>query len=412
MVKMFHNTDIAIIGGGASGLIAAITAKRKNPALRVTLLEGLDRVGKKLITTGNGRCNITNLDLSLSHFHGENKDFCRYALSRFGYSATKDFFESVGVDFVTENNRVYPASLQASSVVDALRFECDRLGVETLLSCKITDIKKSDCFTLFANDKKIIAKAVIVATGLFSGGDKIGSDGSFFRVLKNMGLSSVKATPSLVQLKTETDFVKQLKGIKTDAKATLLKDGKALSENTDEVLFCDYGLSGPAILQISRESARDERKYEVSLDLYPDTEKSVLTDRIEKRISLFGNRNLDEFFTGSVNKRLGQVVLKYCGFKLSDPVSSLTKNDASKIASALKDLRFKVTSNTGFLNSQVTAGGLSTRDFDDKTMMCKKISGLFASGEILDIDGDCGGFNLAWSWASGSLAAESAVDYI
>lgn len=409
---MLHNTDIAIIGGGASGLIAAITAKRKNPALRVTVLEGLDRVGKKLITTGNGRCNITNLDLSLSHFHGENKDFCRHALSRFGYNETRDFFETIGVDFVAENDRVYPASLQASSVVDALRFECDRLGIETILSCKVTDIKKTDFFTLFANDKKIVAKAVIVATGLFSGGEKIGSDGSFFRILKNIGLSSVKATPSLVQLKTETDFVKQLKGIKVDAKATLLKDGKATSENTDEVLFCDYGLSGPAILQISRESARDERKYEVSLDLYPDTDKSVLTDRISKRIALFGQRNLEEFFTGSLNKRLGQVVLKYCGFKLSEAVSTLTFKDAEKIASVLKDFRFKVTSNTGFLNSQVTAGGLSTRDFDDKTMMCKKIGGLFASGEILDIDGDCGGFNLAWCWASGSLAAESAVEYI
>ncbi len=409
---MLYSTDIAIIGGGASGLIAAITAKRKNPALRVTILEGLDRVGKKLITTGNGRCNITNLDLSLSHFHGENKEFCRFALDRFGYNETKTFFESIGVDFVSENDRVYPASLQASSVLDALRFECDRLGIETVLSCKITDIKKTDNFTLSSGSQNFSAKAVVVATGLFSGGEKIGSDGSFFRILKNMGLSSVKATPSLVQLKTETDFVKQLKGIKIDAKATLLKDGKVCSENTDEVLFCDYGLSGPAILQISRESARDERKYEVSLDLYPDTEKSVLAKHISKRIALLGERNLEEFFTGSLNKRLGQVILKYCGLRLSDPVSSLTAKDAEKTASALKDFRFKVTSNTGFLNSQVTAGGLSTREFDDKTMMCKKIKGLFSAGEILDIDGDCGGFNLAWAWASGSLAAESAVDFV
>ncbi|MBO7217401.1 MAG: aminoacetone oxidase family FAD-binding enzyme, partial [Clostridia bacterium] len=256
---MSHTTSIAIIGGGASGLIAAIMAKRKNPALRVTIFEGLDRVGKKLITTGNGRCNITNLDLSLTHFHGENKGFCEYALSRFGYEESKAFFESIGIDFLNEGDRVYPASLQAASVVDALRFECDKIGVETVLSCKITDIKKSDGVTLFANDKKITARAVIVATGLFSGGEKIGSDGSIFRLLKNMGIGSVKATPSLVQLKTETDIVKQLKGIKVEAKATLLREGKAVAENTDEVLFCDYGLSGPAILAISREAARDER---------------------------------------------------------------------------------------------------------------------------------------------------------
>ena len=406
---MNRKTDIAVIGGGAAGLIAAITAKRKNTNLSVTLIEGLDRVGKKLITTGNGRCNITNLDLSLSHFHGEDREFCRYALSRFGYNEIKEFFESIGVDFVAEGDRVYPASLQAASVVDALRFECERIGVETVTSCKITDIKSGADFTLFAEGEKFTARAVIVATGLFSGGDKIGSDGSIFRLLKNMGIAAVKATPSLVQLKTETDYVKQLKGIKTVATASLLRDGKTISQNTDEVLFCDYGLSGPAILQISRESARDEGKYEVSLDLYPNTEKTALTASIIKRIELLKSRTLEEFFTGALNKRLGQVVLKYCGFKLSDSALSLTEKDAEKIAAALKDFRFRVLSNTGFLNSQVTAGGLSTREFDPETMECKKRSGLYCVGEILDIDGDCGGFNLSFAWASGMLAAESAV---
>ncbi len=409
---MEHKTDIAVIGGGAAGLIAAIVAKRKAPALSVTLIEGLDRVGKKLITTGNGRCNITSLELSLSSFHGEDREFCRYALSRFGYAEIKAFFESIGVDFVSEGRRVYPASLQASSVVDALRFECEKLGVKTVTSCKITSIKKGELYTLLSDSEKFEAGAVIVAAGLFSGGEKLGSDGSIFRLLKGMGIASVKATPSLVQLKTETDFVKQLKGIKIDARATLLRDGKPCSENTDEVLFCDYGLSGPAILQISREAARDEKKYEVSLDLYPDTDKEALTAWLTKRIALLQGRALDEFFTGALNKRLGQVVLKYCGCKLCDPVSSLTEKDAKIIASALKNFSFKVLSNTGFLNSQVTAGGLKTSEFDPETMMCKKLRGLFAAGEILDIDGDCGGFNLSWAWASGALAAESAVDFL
>ncbi len=407
---MNRKTDIAIIGGGAAGLIAAITAKRKAPNLSVTLIEGLDRVGKKLITTGNGRCNITNTHLSLSRFHGEDKEFCQYALSRFGYNEIKAFFGSIGVDFVAEGDRVYPASLQAASVVDALRFECDRIGVETVTSCKITDIKKGADFTLLAEGEKFTARAVIVATGLFSGGDKIGSDGSVFRILKNMGLASVKATPSLVQLKTETDFVRQLKGIKSVATVSLLCDGKCVAKNTDEVLFCDYGLSGPAILQISRESARDERKYEVSLNLYPNTERTALVISLIKRIELLSERTLEEFFTGALNKRLGQVVLKYCGFKLSDPVSSLSESDAEKISATLKDFRFKVLSNTGFLNSQVTAGGLSTKEFDRKTMECKKLRGLYCVGEILDIDGDCGGFNLSFAWASGAIAAESAVD--
>ncbi len=409
---MQYITDIAIIGGGASGLVAAIAAKRKNNTLRVTVFEGLDRVGKKLITTGNGRCNITNKNLALDRYHSQDKDFCRFALGKYGYLEVKGFFESIGVDFVSENDRVYPASLQASSVVDALRFECERLGIETVLNCKITDIKKASDFTLTLDNMKISAKAVIVATGLFSGGEKVGSDGSVFRILKNMGFSAVKATPSLVQLKTETDFVKQLKGIKVDAKATLIRKGQPFCSNTDEVLFCDYGLSGPAILQISRQSARDDEKYEVSLDLYPDTDCDSLTATLKRRISLLFDRNLEDFFTGFLNKRLGQVVLKYCGYRLSDSVSTLSDKDAVRLATALKGLRFKVLSNTGFLNSQVTAGGLSTKEFNCETMMSKKINGLFCSGEILDIDGDCGGYNLAWAWSSGIIAGESAVDYL
>ncbi|MBO7217168.1 MAG: NAD(P)/FAD-dependent oxidoreductase, partial [Clostridia bacterium] len=156
----------------------------------------------------------------------------------------------------------------------------------------------------------------------------------------------------------------------------------------------------------------DERKYDVSLDLYSNTDIVSLKNKILKRIECLSDRNLEDFFTGMLNKRLGQVILKSCGYKLSDSVATLGARDAEIIATLLKNFRFKVTSNTGFLNSQVTAGGLSTKEFDNKTMMCKKINGLFCTGEILDIDGDCGGFNLAWCWASGSLAAEGAVNLL
>ncbi len=409
---MQYKTDLAIVGGGAAGLLAAIAAKREKPSLSVTLIEGLDRVGKKLITTGNGRCNITNLNLSLSRFHGEDTEFCRSALEAFGYREIKEFFASLGVDFAAEGNKVYPASFQAASVVDALRFECDKIGVKTVLNSKIREIKTGALFTLLSDNDTFTARAVIAASGLFSGGDKIGSDGSIFRLLKNMGLAAVKATPSLVQLKTETEWVRQLKGIKVDASASLLRDGKRVSSCTDEVLFCDYGLSGPAILQISRESGRDDKKYEVSLDLCPDKSIDELTDYLIKRIALLSDRSLENFFTGTLNKRLGQVLLKYCGLSLSDSVSFLSDNDAVKIAAVLKDFRFRVTSNTGFVNSQVTAGGLSTGEFYPDTLMCRKIRGLFAAGELLDIDGDCGGFNLSWAFASAAAAAKGAVNYL
>lgn len=409
---MNYTADIAIIGGGASGLIAAITAKRLNPSLSVLVLEALDRVGKKLITTGNGRCNITNLNLDLSRFHGEDISFCRYALERFGYDEIKEFFYSIGVDFTYEGDKVYPSSLQASSVVDALRFECDRIGVTTVLNCKIEDISFGKEYILKAKDTTVSAKVLIVCSGLLSGGDKVGSFGNIFRLLKNGGFKTVKVSPSLVQLKTETELVKQLKGIKSDAKATLFCANKAICSYTDEVLFCDYGLSGPAILQIARQSARDDKNYIVSLDFYPETDKAELLNKIKDRAKLLSHRNLEEFFVGSINKRLAQVILKYCGYKLADSVSTLRDKDFDKIATALKNFEFKVLSNTGFLNSQVSAGGISTNEFNPKTLMSKRYNRLFAAGEILDIDGDCGGFNLSWAWASGALAAESAVNSI
>lgn len=406
---MNYITDIAIIGGGASGLVAAITAKRENPSLSVLVFEGLERVGKKLITTGNGRCNITNKNLDITHFHGENTGFCGYAFKHFGYQEFQKFFGSIGVDFVAENDKVYPASLQASSVVDALRFECERLGVQTVLNCKIKDLIIKEKFILHSDNDTITARSVIIATGLFSGGEKVGSDGSFFRLMKNMGFSTIKATPSLVQLKTETEYVKQLKGIKVDANATLLRDNKPFCSYTDEVLFCDYGLSGPAILQISRQTARDEHNYSVSLDLYPDADIKALANSLKSRAKLLSDRTLENFFVGSLNKRLGQVVLKYSGFALMDRVDTLTDKDYEKLAYNLKNFSFKVISNTGFLNSQVTAGGLSVENFDNKTMMSKKYPRLFAVGEILDIDGDCGGFNLSWAWSSGIIAGKAAA---
>ncbi|MBQ1186533.1 MAG: aminoacetone oxidase family FAD-binding enzyme [Clostridia bacterium] len=406
---MNYTADIAIVGGGASGLVAAITAKRLNPNLSVYIFEALDRVGKKLITTGNGRCNITNLKLDLNRFHGQDVAFCQHALSRFGYEEIKNFFYSIGVDFIAEGDKVFPSSLQASSVVDALRFECERIGVNTVLNCKIEDIAFGKEYVLHSCNDTVYAKKLILATGLLSGGDKIGSFGNIFRFLKSSGFKTVKVSPSIVQLKTETDFVRQLKGIKVDAKATLFCGNKAVCEYTDEVLFCDYGLSGPAILQISRQSGRDDKEYFVSLDLYPETNIEELILKIKDRAKLLSIRTLEDFFVGSLNKRLGQVVLKYCGYKLSDSVMALNDDDLAKIANTLKNFKFKVLSNTGFLNSQVSAGGIATLEFSNTTLMSKRYKGLFVVGELLDIDGDCGGFNLSWAFASGMLAAESVV---
>lgn len=399
--------DVIIIGGGAAGLCAAVAVKQKNPALSVRLLEALPRVGKKLAATGNGRCNITNKNIIKERYHGKNTDFAVYALSRFRGKKTEEFFHSIGVDFVFEEDKGYPASLQAASVVDCLRFAAEESGVIICTETKVTNIQLSGgLYKVIAGNLNFLTKNVIIAAGLLSGGDRLGSDGQMLAILKKAGFKTVKAYPAIVQLKTEPEIVRQLKGVKVNSLVSLKSDNKLLRQEYGEVLFCDYGLSGPPILQVSGAAVKAQKAV-ISLDLIPEKSLEALTNELCERIKLLKSRSTDEFFTGIMNKRLGQVIIKSAGYRLNTPVSSLDNSSAKKIASLIKDFRFNITGNTGFINSQVTSGGLDTEQFDPKTMMCRDYKGLYAIGEILDIDGDCGGFNLQWAWSSALCAAES-----
>ena len=399
--------DVIIIGGGAAGLCAAVAIKQKNPALSVRVLEALPRVGKKLATTGNGRCNITNKNITKERYHGKNTDFAMYALSRFSGKQSEDFFHSIGVNFVFEEDKGYPASLQAASVVDCLRFAAEESGVIICTETKVTNIQLSrGLYKVVAGNMSFLAENIVIASGLLSGGERLGSDGQMLSLLKKAGFKAVKTHPAIVQLKTEPETVRQLKGIKVNAKVSLKSDDRLLRQEYGEVLFCDYGLSGPPILQVSGAAATVQSPV-ISLDLMPDRSFDALTAELCERIAILSGRNTDEFFTGIINKRLGQVIIKTAGYKLNTPVSSLDNNAAKKMAALIKDFSFNVTGNTGFINSQVTAGGLDTEQFDPKTMMSREYSGLYAIGEILDIDGDCGGFNLQWAWSSALCAAEA-----
>lgn len=401
------NTDVLIIGGGAAGLLAAVYLKKQNSKLNIRILEALPRVGKKLLLTGNGRCNISNKNINIFRYHGNDVSFAEYALNKYDLNYTADFFESIGVPFTFEDDKAFPASLQAGSVVDCLRFAAEESGVLIHTDTKVTNIQTlKDKYRIWADKLNFVCDRVIVATGLYSGGYKVGSDGSMFELLKKAGFKSVNTTPAIVQLKTENNITKQLKGIKVDANVTLKVGEKVLRQEYGEVLFCDYGLSGPPVMQISREVPRNKNSMTLSLDIIPEIAFDDLKAKIKARSENLKERNLEEFFTGMLQKRVGQVILKQCGLRLLDKSGILDDGDIDRIVRMIKSFDFKVLDTTGFVNSQVTAGGISTNEFDSTTMQSKNYKNFYAIGEILDIDGDCGGFNLQWAWSSAFCACD------
>ncbi len=400
---------LAIIGGGASGLFAGIIAKYNNPQMQVVIYERLPRVGKKLLTTGNGRCNLTNCDACKTDndkplfYHGQNPEFVLPAFDVCDTEKLCNIFEKMGLLVVNEGNKIFPMSLQAGSVLDVLRLTCEKVGVEIKTECTVSDIKPINNGFLLNGD---FYNKVIVATGGKSS-PHLGSDGSGYELLKKLGHTVSPLHPAITQIKTDTTYVKQLKGIKWDALASIKVGGKVKRAEFGEILFCDYGLSGPPILQLSR-IASVENNAEITLDLMPDFNDNQLYNIIAKLKETLKDDLCENLLIGIINKRLGQVCIKYAGININEKIATLSNEKIKRIAFAMKNLTFKVTGVQGFANAQVTAGGVLTKDFNPETMESKLHNGLYTTGEVLDIDGDCGGFNLQWAFSSGYLAGKCA----
>lgn len=392
--------DIAIIGGGASGLFAAIAAKNHNSS--VTVYEKEKRVGRKILATGNGRCNMTNINASEKDYHGGNVAFIRGAINRFWVEETLDFFEELGVlTKVEDGGKVYPYSDTASSVLDVLRRRTEQIGVKTVCDRGVRSIKKDK--NKFLVDVGVSVEKydrVIIATG-GKAGSALGSDGSGYKLLKSFGHKLTEISPSLVQIKTETEFVRKLKGIKVNAKVTLGK-----MSQVGEVLFTDYGISGPPVFWLSSYLGNSE---EITIDIMPEYDFNTVYEMLCARCTYHYNTPLEDFFCGMLNKRVGQALLKYTGAEpLSRLASTLSQKELKRITAAIKGLKLKIHGTASWNNAQVTKGGADISEFDPNTMASKKVMGLYACGEVLDIDGDCGGYNLQWAWSSGYLAGTAA----
>ena len=398
--------NVIVIGGGAAGLMAALTAAERGHA--VTLLERQPRVGKKLLATGNGRCNLTNRNLSGSCYHSGTAGFVSHALAAFSAEDAVVFFRSLGLLTVTEDSgRVYPLSDQAGSVVDVLRFAAEAAGVTLRTDAEVTALRPTaKGFTLHVGDEVLRADKVILCCGGMAA-PKLGGTKSGYELLQSLGHRATKLYPALVQIKTDNTYVRSLKGVRADAAVTLKRDGEILAQSAGEVQFTDYGVSGPAVFEISRAACSEKGALTVHLDLLREVDLSDAAELMEARCRAMPSLTLENLLTGTVHNRLGRTVLRWCGFELNTPVTALRPGDRKKIAAALKDFSLPVTGNQGFDAAQVTAGGIRADEFDPRTMESRLVPGLYAAGEVLDVDGDCGGYNLQWAWASGRLAGMS-----
>ncbi len=402
MKQMF---DIVIIGGGAAGLVAGIQVKKINPTLQVALLEREDRVGKKLLITGNGRCNLTNNKGLQGRYFGD-EDFAQHAFGCFGVEKTLGWMRNLGVSPVElEEGKVYPRSLQAGSVVDQLRFALEETGISLISGCEATGIKQGKSFEIHTNKGIVYGNKVLVATG-GKAGLKPSQKTNGYDLLRGLGHTATPLYPAIVQLTTEKEAIRPLKGIKVDGTVTAYTHEEQRKE-FGEILFTDYGISGPPVLQVSGLLSK-AGGGKVVLDVMPTLSFIEIKEEIGRRCKQFPNRTCEELLTGFVNKRLGQTLVKLAGIeKLSCLCGSVTPKEQSAIAGILKKFTLEVTGTNGWQQAQVTGGGIHTKEFWPETMESKKVKGLFVAGELLNVTGDCGGFNLQWAWTSGILAANA-----
>ena len=400
-------TEIAVIGGGASGMMAAITARKSGK--EVVILERKDRILKKVLITGNGRCNITNVNANISNYFGKNISSVENILNRFTPQDTMDFFNELGIVCNEENRgKVYPLSGQASSVVDALRFEAEKLGIKIETEFYVRKIEKDGFkFKIYSEDKKKIeAGRVILAAGGQSY-PELGSNGSGFELAKELGHSVTKLSPSIVQLKTEKNQVKGLQGIKTDVAVTAYGDNKKICTYDGELLFTDYGISGNVVFNISFVMPL-YKNVEFEIDFMEKFDYNELYEMLKERKRILSHLTMENYFNGMINKKLGQFLSKVSGIeKLSKPVKDLNDSEIRKLCTVLKKYRVKILDTTGFKNAQITAGGVSLDEVNPETLESKIVKGLYFSGEVLDVYGECGGFNLQWAWASGYIAGKN-----
>jgi len=381
---------ILVIGGGAAGLMAAITAARAGG--KVMILEAGERVGKKLLTTGNGKCNFTNLHMEADCYHTEQPAFVERVLEQFNEKDAIAFFESLGISARVKNGYVYPRSEQAASVLDALRLELDRCHIPVAGEEKVQGMEqKGRQFQVRTSRSVYTGSRVILAAG-GQAVPKTGSDGSGYALAAKLGHRIVPVIPALVQLRAKERIFKSIAGVRTQARVRILADGELLAEDTGELQLTEYGISGIPVFQVSRHAAKalmEKKQVKAILDFLPEMTEAETITYLEQRKQNHPNLQGEQFLQGLLPKKLAALCMKGTG---------------GSLVQSLKQFTVEIEDTNGFANAQVCGGGVDMGQVSPVSCESKLVPGLYFAGEILDADGLCGGYNLQWAWSTGYLA--------
>lgn len=412
---MSRKMDVIVVGAGASGLTAAIQAARKGA--RVLILEHMDKAGKKILVTGNGKCNFTNEKQGIAYYNGKNPAFVLPALRQFGFTETLQFFKELGIH--PQNKRdgyYYPASGQAASVIEVLLLECKRLNIEIAYNVGIREIhRETEGFSFHTKQGIFESLCCIIATG-GKAAKKTGSDGSGIPYIVGLGHKIIDLVPALVQLQGKQSFLKDIAGIRAEGTICLYIENRKKTEDFGELQLTEFGVSGIPAFQVSRYASYgllNHKHVFVLLDFLSDLSLEEATALMEQRFHTYGSgKSAAQALIGLFPKKLNRVFLKEARIKLEKPAQNCTNKELAALAALTKALRIDIIGTKGFDHAQVSAGGVDTDQINPTTMESRIVSGLYFAGEVVDIDGMCGGYNLQWAWSSGFVAGSAAADNI
>jgi predicted Rossmann fold flavoprotein len=410
---MSKQKQVVVVGGGGAGIMAALTAAERGA--HVTLLERMEKPGKKILVCGNGRCNITNASQEVSRFHGAPPDFIDAVLNAYPVKKTIEFFDSIGLPCVEEEmGRMYPSCGQAASVLSVLRYEMDRRNVRVMCGADAVRLtKKGAGFAVdTANGPTYEADRVIMAAG-GKAGPQYGSIGTGLEMVRDLGHKINPVFPVLVMINLESPFLKEMDGVRFEGSAAVVSGGKVIREESGEIQITDYGISGIPALDLSRaagECVYYKREARLDMRLLPRRTASEIWDDVRGRLASRPDETLERALTGIVHMKLIPALIRAAGFKNQHiPCRHAPEPSARALATLLHTWSFPITGTQDWTRAHVTAGGVDASQINPLTLESKRVSGLYLVGEIVDVDGDCGGFNLQWAWSSGHVAGEHAA---